>query len=466
MQRLSRRARRRAVRIVVLALAVLAVGAAVQGYRLALVGAGFAAKNVCSAVFVSGRTLEAAIEDLRAYRSTPLDLARVTLDRDRRTAAGSLFGLARREAVYRDGLGCTLAIGTTTEALRQAGAPMPAPGPRVAQWPDGDADEAPPASPALARALDEAFAEADDQPPRRTRAVVVVRAGRIVAERYAPGTTRATRLPGWSMAKSVTAALAGVLVAEGRLKPDASGLLAAWRAPGDPRAGVTLEQLLRMSSGLEFDETYANPLSDVVYMLFGTGDAAGFAAGKPLAHPPGTRWAYASGTTNVLMRAMREALADDRAYLALPRRALFDRIGMASALMEPDAAGTFVGSSLMYATARDWARFGLLALNDGVANGSRVLPEGWVRFMTTPAPAAPEGEYAAHWWRKLGPNRGAGARAPQLPPDAFHATGHGGQHVTVVPSRGAVIVRLGHAIDRGAWDQDAFAARVLAALAD
>lgn len=452
--------RRLAVRAVALALAILAVGAAVQGYRLALVGAGFAAKNVCSAVFVAGRTLEEAVDDLRAYRSTPLDLVRVTLDREQRTAVGALFGLGRREAVYREGLGCALAIGTTAEALRQSAGPAA----RAAPTPDGDADAAPGADPALGRVLDEAFAETDGKPPRRTRAVVVVHAGRIVAERYAPGTTRATPLPGWSMAKSVTAALAGALVAEGKLRLDGTGLLAAWRAPGDPRAAITLEQLLRMSSGLEFDETYANPLSDVVYMLFGTGDAAGFAAAKPVAHPPGTRWAYASGTTNVLMRAMREALADDRAYLALPRRALFDRVGMASALIETDASGTFVGSSLMFATARDWARFGLLALNDGVSNGSRVLPEGWVKFMSTPAPAAPEGEYAAHWWRKLGPNRGADGRAPQLPPDAFHAAGHGGQYVTVVPSRGAVIVRLGHAVDRGAWDQDAFAARVLAAL--
>jgi CubicO group peptidase (beta-lactamase class C family) len=464
MQRLSDRARRRVVRVVVLALAVLAGGVAVQAYRVALVGAGFAAKNVCSAVFISGRTFEAAADDLRAYRSTALDLVRVTLDRDRGTAAGSLLGLGRREAVYREGLGCTLAIGTSAEALRQSTAPTHTPIPRIAPWPDGDADTAPPVEPALRRVLDEAFAEIDGAPPRRTRAVVVVRAGRIVAERYAPGTTRATPLPGWSMAKSVGAALAGVLVAEGKLRLRDPGLLAAWRAPGDPRAAITLEQVLRMSSGLEFDEAYADPLSDVVYMLFGTGDAAAFAADKPLAHPPGTHWAYASGTTNVLMRAMREALADDRAYLALPRRALFDRIGMASALIEPDASGTFVGSSLMFATARDWARFGLLALNDGVSNGSRVLPEGWVRFMTTPAPAAPEGEYAAHWWRKLGANRGASGRAPLLPPDAFHAAGHGGQYVTVVPSRGAVIVRLGHAVDRGAWDQDAFAAHVLAAL--
>jgi CubicO group peptidase (beta-lactamase class C family) len=266
------------------------------------------------------------------------------------------------------------------------------------------------------------------------------------------------------MAKSVAAALAGVLVAEGRLALDRPPPLAAWRAQGDPRAAITLVQLLHMSSGLEFDETYADPLSDVVYMLFGTGDAAAFAAGKPLAHPPGTRFAYASGTTNVLMLAMREAIADDRAYLAFPRRALFDRIGMASAVIEQDASGTYVGSSLMFATARDWARFGLLALRDGEWNGERVLPAGWVRFMTAPAPAAPEGEYAAHWWLKLRANRGAAARVPRLPPDAFHASGHGGQSVTVVPSRDAVIVRLGHAVDRDAWDQDAFAARVLDAL--
>jgi CubicO group peptidase (beta-lactamase class C family) len=267
------------------------------------------------------------------------------------------------------------------------------------------------------------------------------------------------------MAKSVSATLAGLLAAEGKLALEQPLRLAAWRAPGDPRAAITLAQLLRMSSGLAFDETYENPLSDVIYMLSGTGDAAGFAAAKPLAHPPGARFAYASGTTNVLMQAMREALADDRAYLALPRRALFDRIGMTSALIEADASGTFVGSSLMFATARDWTRFGLLALRDGTWNGRRILPAGWMRFMTTPAPAAPEGEYAAHWWLKLRPNRGAGARAPRLPPDAYHAAGHGGQYVTVVPSREVVIVRLGHAVDRDAWDQDAFAARVLEALA-
>jgi len=458
---------RRARRFILLAVLVLLAGAvAVPAYRVALVGSGFAAKNVCSTVFVSGRAPEDALQDLRAYRSTPLDLVRVVVERDRQTAIGSLFGLARREAVYREGLGCALAIGASPDALRSTALP---PGARIrpaAVWPDGDADEAPPSSAALARALDEAFAENPDAPPKRTRAVIVARAGALVAERYAPGFSRDTPLPGWSMAKSVSATLAGVLAAEGKLALERPLRLAAWRAPGDARAAITLAQLLRMSSGLAFDETYENPLSDVIYMLSATGDAAGFAASKPLAHPPGTRFAYASGTTNVLMQAMREALADDRAYLALPRRALFDRIGMTSALIEADASGTFVGSSLMFATARDWTRFGLLALRDGTWNGRRILPAGWMRFMTTPAPAAPEGEYAAHWWLKLRSNRGAGARAPLLPPDAYHAAGHGGQYVTVVPSRDVVIVRLGHAVDRDAWDQDAFAARVLDALAN
>jgi CubicO group peptidase (beta-lactamase class C family) len=463
MQSSPRRARRLVARAALASLALLVVGAAILAYRLALAGSGFAAKHVCSAVFVSNRSLEAAIDDLRAYRSAPLGYVRVTLDRAREVATASALGLARREAVHRAGLGCALAIGSSPEALREV-APPPGGAPRpVAPWPDGDADEAPPPGAALARVLDEAFTERDGAPPKRTRAVLVVRSGRIVAERYAPGTGRATRLPGWSMAKSVTAALAGVLVAEGRLALERPVRLAMW-GPGDPRAAITLAHLLRMSSGLEFDESYSNPLSDVVHMLSGTGDAAGFAAAKPLAHPPGTRFAYASGTTNVLMLAIREASADDRAYLELPRRALFDRIGMASALIEADASGTFVGSSLMFATARDWARFGLLALRDGVWNGQRILPAGWVKFMTTPAPAAPEGEYAGHWWLKLRANRGAAARARLLPQDAFHAAGHGGQHVTVVPSRDAVIVRLGHAVDADAWDQDAFAAGVLAAL--
>jgi CubicO group peptidase (beta-lactamase class C family) len=194
-------------------------------------------------------------------------------------------------------------------------------------------------------------------------------------------------------------------------------------------------------------------------MLWAGGDAGGYAAAKGLAHPPGAHWQYASGTTNVLAAAMRETLGS--AYAGYPRRALFAPLRMSSAVLEPDAAGTFVGSSLMFATARDWARFGLLFANDGLWNGARVLPEGWVRYSATPAAAAVNRNYGAHWWLKL--ERPPGAPPVALPPDAFHAAGHGGQYVSVVPSHALVVVRLGHAVDPGAWDQEAFVARIIAA---
>jgi CubicO group peptidase (beta-lactamase class C family) len=290
--------------------------------------------------------------------------------------------------------------------------------------------------------------------------VVVVHRGRIVAERYAPGITPTTPLPGWSMSKSVVGALAGTLVGLGLWRLDAPVPLAAWRRPGDPRAAITLEHLLAMSSGLEFEEAYRSPLSDVNLMLWAGGDAGGYAAAKRLAYPPGAHWQYASGTTNVLAAAMRETLGP--AYAGYPRRALFAPLRMSSAVLEPDASGTFVGSSLMFATARDWARFGLLFANDGLWNGARVLPEGWVRYSATPAAAAEARNYGAHWWLKL--DRPPGAPPVTLPPDVFHAAGHGGQFVTVVPSRALVVVRLGHAIDAGAWDQEAFVARIIPAV--
>jgi CubicO group peptidase (beta-lactamase class C family) len=262
------------------------------------------------------------------------------------------------------------------------------------------------------------------------------------------------------MSKSVVGALAGTLVALGLWRLDAPVPLAAWRGPGDPRAAITLAQLLAMSSGLEFEEDYAEPLSDVNLMLWADGDAGGYAAAKRLAHPPGTHWQYASGTTNVIAAAMRDTLG--QSYAAYPRRALFEPLGMASAVLEPDASGTFVGSSLMFATARDWARFGLLFVNDGRWRGARVLPDGWVAYSATPAPAAVDRNYGAHWWLKLG--RPPGAAPVALPPDTFHAAGHGGQYVSVVPSRTLVVVRLGHAVDAGAWDQEAFLARIISAV--
>lgn len=342
------------------------------------------------------------------------------------------------------------------------GVPFPA-----ADWSEGKLP--PGAGNALAAALERVFAEPEPERLRGTRAVVVVQGGRIVGERYAPGFDRDTRLLGWSMTKSLMGALVGVLVGDGRLRLDAPAEVPAWQSAGDPRREIQIDQLLRMSSGLDWNESYGISLRlpDVIQMLYGRGlgDMASFAADRPLASPPGSEWRYSSGTSVLLSGIVRRVLADDGAYRALPRRALFDPLGMTSALMELDEAGTFVGSSYSWATARDWARFGLLYLRDGVWGKARILPPGWVDYTRTPAPAAPRGEYGAHFWLNAGvPAKGVVAPLPRAPRDLFYAAGHDGQFVFVVPSRDLVIVRLGLTPSDGRWSYEDFVADLVAAL--
>jgi hypothetical protein len=267
------------------------------------------------------------------------------------------------------------------------------------------------------------------------------------------------------MGKSVLSSLVGVLVKEGRLSLGRKALLPEWSAPGDPRSEITLEDLLRMRSGLDFAEVYKDPLSDVTRMLFASPSAAAFAAAKPLRTTPGTLWAYQSGTTNILSRIIRSTLeAAGEDYHLFPRRALFDPLGM-RAVPEPDAAGDFVFSSFLFASARDWARFGLLFSGDGVWEGRRLLPEGWVAFCTTPTPQSPEGRYGAHWWLGLSKEFGGKTEAARrIPKDAFHAMGHEGQALSVIPSQKLVVVRLGMSIRVDAWDHAAFLAGMLDAL--
>lgn len=219
-----------------------------------------------------------------------------------------------------------------------------------------------------------------------------------------------------------------------------------------------------MSSGLEFDERYG-PLADATHMLFEVDDAAALPLGKPLASPPDTEFKYSSGTTNILTTILRRRFLSLRTYHRFPHEALFVPLGMRSAVFEADAAGTLLGSSFMYATPRDWARFGLLYLRDGVWDGQRLLPAGWVEYTRTASATAPIGEYGAHFWTNAGaPGEPERRRLPHLPLDAYQASGFQGQAVLIVPSRDAVIVRLGMTHERPAWDLDAFAAAVLAAL--
>jgi CubicO group peptidase (beta-lactamase class C family) len=233
-------------------------------------------------------------------------------------------------------------------------------------------------------------------------------------------------------------------VGDGRLALAEHAPVPEWSGGGDPRRAITLDQLLRMSSGLAFDETYG-PLSDVTRMLYRAPDMGAFAARSPLAAQPGRVWSYSSGTANLVARMLRDLADRDLAsQVRFANDRLFDPVGMTSAFFEPDASGSFVGSSYVFMTARDWARFGELHRLGGAWDGRRILPEGWVRYVTTPAPAAPDGVYGAHWWLNAGDPADPARRAwPSLPADTYAAEGHSGQYVVVVPSAKLVVVRLG-----------------------
>ncbi len=427
-------------------LAGLAAGGAWLATALS-VGTGYAAKVVCSLVLDSGQDAERVVRDYVAYEVAPLGPF-LRVDVTEAGASASALGLARARAVHRAGLGCTLVPRGSEAALagaRGIDTPRPALPPEL-PWPRGDASPEAPAPPEVLAAIDRAFAEPDPAAGRlrQVTAVVVVHRGRLVAERYARGYGPATPMLSWSMAKSVLAALVGVAVGDGRLDLHAPAPVPEWRAPGDPRGAITLDQLLRMSSGLDFDEHYG-ATNDVSRMLFTQPDAGAFASRSPLAAAPDRFWSYSSGTSNLVARVLRDLFDGDLgALVRFSRERLFDATDMTSAFFEPDASGSFIGSSFAFATARDWARFGELHLRDGVWDGRRILPPGWVGYVTTPTPAAPGRGYGAHWWLNAGdPTDPSRAAWPAIPREAYAARGHSGQWVVVVPSAELVVVRLG-----------------------
>ena len=411
-------------------------------WRVLSIGTAYQAKQFCSGVFVSGRTPEsifnqdilAEIEGLSALEQSIVKSIQVNVDRLQQSVTASIFGLVKHQAIFRSGLGCTLVIATSTAELRsQVKSTRLAPQ-KLDKWRFLEQKER--ETPEITQkqlkvALDSVF-----HPQQHTRAVVVVYRGQIVAERYAPGFSSRMPLPGWSMTKSVINALVGILIKEGKLSLRDKNLMPQWNNQGDRRSQITLDGMLRMSSGLKFNESEENPLGDLIQMLFGRANAAVYAANQPLEAAPNTKWQYSSGTTNIISGIIRNAIGSDTDYLAFPRRALFDRLGMSSAVIEPDASGTFAGSSFMYATARDWARFGLLYLQDGVWSGQRILPVGWVKYSRTPTELAPKKNYGAHFWLM---NIGTQSKPSQI----LTAQGFQDQYIAIIPSHQLVIVHLG-----------------------
>ncbi|MBR7619770.1 serine hydrolase [Phenylobacterium sp. 20VBR1] len=428
--------RRTAIRIVTATL--LTAAALIFRPDRAIQGAtGNVAQTLCSEVFVSG------LPEARVYAQSLAPnpglrllgpLLRHKVDRTDRAVEASWAGLFASRSTYRGAAGCRLAYGRPPEP-----APLLAP-PTLRT--DSLAGPAPveTENPVLKAALDHIFAEPAKPPHRWVRAVVIVHHGRIVAERYAPGIGVDTPLLGYSASKTAINALVGVLVRQGRLEVDAPAPVAAWK-PGDPRRAITLDNLLRMTSGLAVEETDTgfDPTSQ---MLFVEPDMAAFAASRRLKTKPGERFDYASPNTLLVASIIRQKVGGSETdVLNFARRELFDPVGMRGVVFETDAAGTPIGSTRMLAPARDWARLGLLYLHDGVVDGRRILPEGWVAWSTRPTLGS---DYGAGLWTNAGdaPNAKGRVRAG-MPRDAYFASGRLGQRIYVLPSQDLVIVRMG-----------------------
>ncbi len=426
--------------LAVLLLIIVAGGAiwlSIYPPELLKVGDGYAAKIVCSNTFVAKRDPDAVLdEDVQAPGNPALKLIRVSVDRDEGVVTARFLGLfAPNHALYRGALGCATVPDGDLQAARSAVFLNKVKVPKSdALWPNGEAVNV--GQGEEAEKLADLVSNPELAGPAM-RAIVVVKNGHIVAEAYGDGFNKAMPLIGWSMTKTVNAAIIGRLMLAGRMSFDDQNLLPQWNA--DSRKDIKLSDLLAMESGLAFNESYGS-VSDVTRMLYLDPDTTSITANARQVAAPGERFNYSSGTATLLSRLWMNRLPNLSAAISYPREALFGPLGMYSAVFEADERGTFVGSSYLYASARDWARFGLFLLQDGVWNGRRLLPEGFVGAMRTPTKAS-EGVYSQVQAWLAGPG-GSNAQFG-LPADTFWMSGHDGQTVAIVPSANLVVVRMG-----------------------
>ncbi|HUW92945.1 MAG TPA: serine hydrolase [Bacteroidales bacterium] len=399
---------------------------------------GYAAKNLASGVFVAGRTQESLEkEELNFF---PVYYSRNSIDYENKIVTSQLFLLWKAKAVYNEGLGCTLVKSFSeeeVEALDYPSVPIPAGNPDTIPWPAGDllSDTVPSgiSMQKLNDMLDQVFE--DTVSYKGTFAVTVVYKDQIVAERFRSDFNPDNRFLSWSMAKSFTNAMAGSMVKDGLIDIQKPVNRPEWA--NDDRRNITLDNLMKMTSGLDFLEQYSKvKLTGTTTMLLKNGDMGDYAADYKLLAKPDSIWYYSSGSSNIVQDYLRTVIGNDDEYLAYPRKALFNKTGMRSVVWEPDASGTFVGSSYLYATMRDYARFGLLYLHNGNWMGEQIFPEDWVAYTTTPAPGS-GGEYGALFWlNKSG-------EFPSQPDDLFYCDGYEGQRIFIIPSKDLVVVRTG-----------------------
>jgi len=412
---------------------------------------GYAAKNLCSCVFVAGHE-EKAVKEIDLGFSF-IAMANTSVDYQSKSTTSDMWGLVPRKAVYRDGIGCVLVNELSeTELLSQTFQPTFSKYDSLENWfefPDSLAILSDEQSEELQMVINEAMKN-DEEKTINTRALVVLHKGQLVGESYEEGYTKDSRLLGWSMTKSITSTMAGLLIRDGKFALETPAPIASWS--GTPKEGITYQNLLQMSSSLEFEEEYGS-YSDANKMLWISDTMGVVTVGKSLIADPGEKWYYSSGTTNLLMLLMRQYFDSQEAYWDYLNQELFNRIGANSFIIEPDAAGNFVGSSFGWATARDWARVGQLYLNNGNWAGEQILAESWVEFVQQ-SPDDPESKdvYGGQFWlNKVHPG---------MPEDSYFMNGFHGQRVIIIPSKELVVVRLG--VDyNGSFDFDGFVNEII-----
>ncbi|MEH6680168.1 MAG: serine hydrolase [Sediminicola sp.] len=413
---------------------------------------GYAAKNMASSVFIAARTpysIKSNDNDMPLIK-----LAGTQVDNEGKYATASVFGLMERKAVYREGLGCVLVNGEydptkktprPKRTYHENGHTFPYGG-NVAEdtlFPNVDYQK-------LQYAVEKSFL---DPELKKTRTVLVVHKDHIIAEKYIRGFDETTPILGWSMTKSVLATLYGILEYQGKLDVNTAPSIKEWE--NDGRSKIKLDHLLRMQSGLEWEEDYSK-ISDVTKMLFLESDMGQSQLHKKMVALPTEIWNYSSGTSNLLSGHLHRYFPAKQDYMDFPYTALIDRIGMTSMLLETDLEGNYVGSSYAWANTRDWAKFGLLYLKRGNWNGERLFSPEWVDYVTRPTIGS-NGTYGAHFWLN------AEGKFPDVPRDMFSANGFQGQHVFIIPSKDLVVVRTGLSEDP-AFDINEFLSDIIAAI--
>ncbi|MBL4826280.1 MAG: serine hydrolase [Spongiibacteraceae bacterium] len=400
-------------------------------------GSAFAAKNLCSGIFISKMPAQTLIDQAITPASSVFSFLSYKVDKQNKTVQTRLFGLYKRSAQFRPQLGCTLLARGETSLPKNIFSGIKKP-----PLNNQNKIETVNTSEKLKQAVDLAFAENDSRGAKNTKALIVMHHGKIIAERYAKGVDATTPLLGWSMTKSISNMLIGILVRENKLDINQPAAIAEWA--NDERSSITVNNLLHMSSGLAFNE-YNGLNTDVAQMLTQQSSAGHFAANKPLLHPPNQHWSYSSGSTNILARVIHEHLGGHLQHSQqFAYKELFEPLDIQNAYLEPDPSGVFIGSSFLYLTTRDWAKLGQLMLQDGVWRGQRLLPPGWVNYSVTPAKTNHLNKFGAHFWLNKNPNNPEKQRTwPDVPEDAYAMNGYQGQHVVIIPSKQLVIVRLG-----------------------